>query len=266
MTKLRDSYDPFDIPVDSSGVFKVSDHILALEVAEEVPWENRDAPEAQSDYERRKRERFSIPKVSLRIRLQRFLNDLVQKISGSRLWQVSMVAIALFSVAMIWYSANYRLQSIDDAYGDLTDLGAVQTELLRVKEQWSAEQMNELANNVASADQRRVFRDYQGLALWLREKGKYAEQLELGFSYTLGGAVPSRIDDMYELPIDITLSSVEGATTSSYLSMLEFLRRTVSTLYYVEIVSAGLQSEGAGVTQTQATLRVWVHSQVSADE
>ena len=266
MTKLRDSYDPFDIPVDSSGVFKVSDHMLSLEATDEVPWENHDAPIEQTDFERRKTARFVIPKISLRIRLQRFLNNLVHRMSGSRLWQAGFVLVAVASVAMIWYSAHYRLQSIEDAYGDLAELGMVQTELLRVQEQWSVEQMNELANNVASADQRRVFRDYQGLAVWLREKGKYADQLDLGFAYTLGSAVPSRIDDMYELPIEITLSRKEGVSTSSYLSMLEFLRRTVSTLYYVEIVAAGLQSEGDGVTQTEATLRVWVHSKVSADE
>ncbi len=126
--------------------------------------------------------------------------------------------------------------------------------------------MQQIADSVQNTDKRRVFSDYQGLAIWLREKGAYAEQLGIGFAYTLGTGTTSRLDDMLELPIEIVLTRLPKSTDSSYLSMLEFLRRAVSTLYYVEIVEAGLESEGLGVTRTVATLRVWVHGKVKADD
>lgn len=264
MTKLRDSYDPLEVPVES-GIFKIDDNTLELQVAGELPW--RDLPEvdAQSDYERRGTQRYVMPKTAIRIRVQRFLNTIVYSIYQERRYKVVFALVSILSIALIWYSATFRIQKIDNAYTDLSELGSVETELLQIKEIWSAENMQQIADNVQNADKRRVFGDYQGLAIWLREKGVYAEQLGLGFSYSLGDGVPSKIDDMLELPIEIALTTQPDGDNSSYLSMLEFLRRTVSTLYYVEIVEAALESKGSGVTRTVATLRVWVHGKVKAD-
>ncbi len=265
MTKLRETYDPLDIPVDSSGIFKLDDNTMELQIADELPWRNLPETSAQTDYERRKTQRYAIPKTALRIRVQRFLNGIVYRIYSDRNFAIAFTLVAVLSLAAIWFSATFRIHKIDQAYTDLGSLGAVQTELLQIKEIWSAEKMEQLADNVANADERRVFSDYQGLAVWLREKGVYADQLGLAFSYSLGEGVPSRIDDMLELPIEIVLITQTGESEPAYLRMLEFLRRTVSTAYYVEIVDAALESEGSGVNRTVATLRVWVHGKVSAD-
>lgn len=266
MTKLRENFDPLDVPVNSSGIFKVQDGLMELQLADELPWKDLPEADAQSDYERRKQRRYQSPKTAFRIRIQRFLNAIVYRIYASRLWQVGFALVSIVSLALIWFSATQRIQHIDDTYADLTSLGQVETELLKIREIWSAEKMQSIADNVLNADKRRVFTDFQGLAIWLRQKGQYADQLGLRFSYSLGEGRSSRIDDMLELPIKVVLTTKEAQDDQTYLRMLEFLRKAVSTLYYAEIVAASLESKGEGVTQTVATLRVWVHATVTAGD
>lgn len=239
---------------------------MELQLADEVPWKDLPEADAQSDYERRKVRRYKNPKTAFRIRVQRFLNAIVYRIYASRGWQVGFAMVSIASLALIWFSATQRIQKIDDVYTDLTALGQVETELLKIREIWSAEKMQSIADNVENADKRRVFTDFQGLANWLRQKREYADQLGLSFSYSLGEGRSSRIDDMLELPIKIVLTTKEAQNDRTYLRMLEFLRKAVSTLYYVEIVEAALESKGEGVTQTVAMLRVWVHATVKADD
>lgn len=266
MTKLRENYDPKEVPMTSSGIFKIDDSLIELQLSDEVPWKDVAETEAQTDYERRSTRRYKAPKTAFRIRVQRFLNAIVYRIYASRLWQVGFAMVALISVAMIWFSATQRIKLIDDTYTDLMEIGKLETDLLQIRQVWSAEKMQEIADNVRNADKRRVFTDFQGLAIWLRQKGEYAEQLGLSFAYSLGEGRSSRIDDMLELPIEVVLTTSDAQDEQTYLRMLEFLRKTVSTLFYVEIVEASLESQGEGVTKTQAVLRVWVHGTVTAGE
>ena len=267
MTRLRDDFDPNEIPIDSSASFKVDHGVFELTVAEEVPWTDVPETDAQSDYERRNQGRRTAPKTARRIRIQRALNLIVYWIYARRRNQVLFAAVTVAALALFWFSANYRMQKIDEVVDDFMLLGSLQSELLAIKEVWSVEQMQSLESSVATADKRRVFVDYRGLAVWLREKSIYAEQLGLAFSYTLRAGQPSRIEDMLEVPIELTLTSAGSAESSAqtYLHVLEFLRRLVSTLYYVEIVEATLAGEGDGATNVTALLRVWVHATVNVD-
>jgi len=264
MTKLRDDFDPLEVPVNSTGIFRVHDNTMELQVVDELPWQDIPEAEAQSDYERRKTCRYQNPKTAFRIHVQRFLNGIVYRIYASRNWRIGFALLSISSLGLLWFSATQRIDLIDEVYTDQIALGQVETELLRVREVWSVEKMQQVADNVRDADERRVFGDFHGLAVWLRQKSQYADQLGLGFSYTLGEGRSSRIDDMLELPVEITLTVKDGDQEQTYLRMLEFLRKTVSTLYYAEIVEAALESEGEGVTRTVATLRVWVHGTVRA--
>ncbi|MEL7537086.1 MAG: hypothetical protein AAFZ58_03100 [Pseudomonadota bacterium] len=267
MTRLRDDYDPNAVPVDSSAIHKVDHQLLELKLSDDVPWEGVQETEAQTDYERRRGTRRTAPKTAMRIRVQRMLNAVVYRIYANRFYQVGFIAITVAAIALIWYSATFRIHLIDEMVTDFAVLGELQSELLAIKEVWSAEQMETIADSVENADKRRVFVDYRGLAVWLREKSVYAEQLGLGFSYTLGSGQASRIEDMLEVPIELTLTGAEGTQESSqtYLHVLEFMRRLVSTLYYVEIVEASLEGEGDGAKTVTALLRVWVHATVNVD-
>ncbi len=264
MTQLRDDFDPNAVPIDSSAIHKIDHKLMELKLADDVPWDGVPETEAQTDYERRRRGRRGAPKTALRIRIQRLLNAIVYKIYARRSYQAAFVLITLAAIGLIWYSATFRIQVIDEMFTDFSALGELETELLAIKEVWSAEQMQAIEDSVQNADQRRVFVDYRGLAVWLREKSIYAEQLGLNFAYTLGEGSPSRIEDMLEVPIELVLSGSEDAT-QTYLHVLEFLRRLVSTLYYVEIVEASLEGEGSGASRVTATLRVWVHATVNVD-
>lgn len=264
MTKLRGDYDPREIPVNSSGIFRLHDETMELQLVDQLPWKDLPETEAQTDYERRQGSRYENPKTAFRIHVQRFLNAIVYRIYANRRWQAGFAAISMFSLGLLWFSATQRIDLIDEVYTDQIALGQVETELLRVRELWSADKMLQIADNVRNADERRVFGDFQGLAVWLRQKNQYADQLGLSFSYSLGEGRSSRIDDMLELPVEVVLTVNEGEQEQTYLRMLEFLRKTVSTLYYAEIVEAALESEGDGVTRTVATLRVWVHGTVQA--
>ena len=267
MTRLRDNFDPNDVPIDSSAIHKIDNSVFELTLADDVPWEGVPETDAQSDFERRKGARRTAPKTALRIRIQRVLNAIVYRILANRVYQFGFIGITVAALALFTYTATFRMDRIDAAVTDFAILGQLQSELLAIKEVWSAEKMESLESSVQRADQRRVFVDYRGLADWLREKSIYAEQLGLNFSYTLGSVQASRIEDMVEVPIELTLgrSETSGDASQTYLHVLEFLRRLVSTLYYVEIVEATLAGDGDGATSVTALLRVWVHATVNVD-
>ncbi|MEM7611189.1 MAG: hypothetical protein AAF270_05905 [Pseudomonadota bacterium] len=264
MTTLRKDYDPNEIPLNSSAIHKLDDRLMELRLSEDMPGPGLSEVSEQSDFERRLIERERERVVAPHIRFQRTLNSLVYKIYASRRYQVGFAMVWLLSFALLVVSLYWRIDHIDDSVMALTELGQLETELMQVRAQWSAEKMKSLEDSVTTADQRRVFVDYRSLADWLREKGDFARQLGLEFSYTLGAGRVSKIEDMLEVPVVVSLRSPADAT-QTYLHVLEFLKRLVSTLWYVEIAEASLEGEGQGATSVNATLRVWVHGRIKVE-
>lgn len=223
-------------------------------------------PEAnQYDFDRRLRNRKQPPKTSYPIKIQRFLNSIVYKIYGSRYYQALYVFVTATALALIYYSVNERAHLLEEAYLDLSTQGQLETEILKINQEWSQERMQEIRQGIASADRRRVFADYQSLANWLREKNAYAKQVNLGFSYTLGEGQAANIDNTLEIPVSITLAPITESNSQSYFQMMEFARHMVSTLWYVDIQEASVESTGAGVTKMTTKISVWVHGMVNSD-
>lgn len=269
MTILRDDYDPNDVPLNSSAIHKVDSSLFELEIsgddtAEETVQELQILEEPDND-ERRNIDRYEGPKKAGMLRLQRFIDGIVYRLYINRLYQVSFVLITVVSLAVLFFSLRYRVDHIDDNIVALAELGRIETQLLTVRENWSQDKMQQISDKVQNADTRRVFVDYRSLAIWLREKGVYADQLGLQFAYVLGDGQASEIEDMLELPIDITLRG-SATVDDVYLRALEFLKRVVGTAWYVEIVEASLKGSGSGAQSVNATLRVWVHSSVRAEQ
>lgn len=261
MSTLRDDYDPTDVPLNSSAIMKIDTSGFDLALDDEMAEPER--PAVNADSLELMPEGTTSFVVSPRVQVQRALNKIVYRIYRSRPLQAVWVAVILGCVAIMAYSLTTRVDHIDDNLVLLGELGELDTQLLSISRKWSLEEMKALEQSVASADTRRVFLDYRSLAIWLREKAVFAEQLGLEFGYNLGGSEASQIEDMYEVPVMVTLSS-NAENGEAYLRTLEFLKRVVSTPFYVEITEAALTGEGRGARQLQATLRVWVHSSVKA--
>ncbi|MEL7311134.1 MAG: hypothetical protein AAFN07_06465 [Pseudomonadota bacterium] len=259
MTTLRDDYDPNEVPLNSSAIRRVDTTLFDLALEEDVAEEG--SPAANHDVV----EQFESTiahRVSPRVRVQRSLDRLAYRISRSRGLQAAWLAAIVACIGLLYFSLTFRLEHIDDNFVLLQQLGELDTELLGIQSRWSAQEMEALERSVETADTRRVFLDYQNLAVWLTEKSFYANQLNLEFGYVLGESEPSAIAGMVEVPIEVTL---EGSKSDQvYLRALEFMKRVVGTAYYVEITEATVRGNGSGAEHLDATLRVWVHTTVKA--
>ncbi|MEO0614828.1 MAG: hypothetical protein AAFY69_01700 [Pseudomonadota bacterium] len=261
MSSLRDDYDPTDVPLNSSAIMKIDTSGFDLAIEDDMA--SAEGPAVNADSLELAPEPTASFVVSPRVQVQRALNRIVYRIYRSRPLQLAWAAVIVACLALMTYSLTTRVDHIDDNILLLAELGELDTQLLSISRKWSLEEMKALEQSVASADTRRVFLDYRSLAIWLREKAAFAEQLGLEFGYSLGGSEASQIEDMYEVPVLVTLSS-NAENGEAYLRTLEFLKRVVSTPFYVEITETALTGEGRGARQLQATLRVWVHSSVKA--
>lgn len=223
-------------------------------------------PEANQDnYERRNNNRKPPPKIAQRIVIQRMLNTIVYKIYGHRICQFLFLGIILGSVFTLWYSIEHRAKLINTTYSEFSIIGELESEILALNQVWSVEQMSEITDLVASVDSRRVFSDYRSLASWLTQKGDYAAQLDLNLSYTLGEGQSGKIDNMLEVPIYVSIKPADSSSDQLYLQILEFMRKMVSTGWYVDIQEAGMESNGDQAGGMTALLRVWVHGDTPAD-
>ncbi|MEO0574254.1 MAG: hypothetical protein AAF004_02240 [Pseudomonadota bacterium] len=270
MTTLRDDYDPNDVPLNSSAIHKVDSSLFELQLSDDAVAVGDTVQELQIVEEPEPAERLDdtrqdSPKKARLVLLQRFLDRIVYRLYVSRAYQVGFAVVALASLGLLFFSLHYRVDHIDDNIVAMAELGRIETTLLAVRADWSQEKMQQISDKVQNADTRRVFVDYRSLAIWLREKGVYAEQLGLEFSYVLGEGQASEIDDMLELPIDVSLRGT-ASVDDVYLRALEFLKRVVGTAWYVEIVEASLSGGGSGAQSVDATLRVWVHASVRAEQ
>lgn len=236
--------------------------LTQLRQADSIPWEGIPVVADQGDRERRRNRRYKVPKIAFRIRIQRALNSAVDLIYQSTLVKVVFGVIPVVSIALIYYVLFHRVELIESDYSAFSELGRVETKLLKIREVWSQEKMSSIAQSVQSVDQRRVFVDYRGLAQWLAEKGEFAEQLDLEFTYTLQPGSLSSIENMLEVPIEVVITTSEESSDQTYLHFLEFMRHMVSSLWYVEIVEATIESEGGGANRMVVMLRVWVHGTV----
>ncbi|MEL7297750.1 MAG: hypothetical protein AAGJ86_08790 [Pseudomonadota bacterium] len=192
------------------------------------------------------------------------MNRFVYRVFVSRVYQAVIGSVLLLCLGLLAYSLTIRFDHIDDNLEVMAELGAVESELLALRNTWSGEAMQQLKDKVQRADQRRVFTDFQSLAIWLREKSRFADQLGLTFAYQLGEAKPAAIEDMLQVPISLNLKG-RPDTQELYLRALEFLKLIVSTAWYVEIIDARLEGNGISSQGVDATLRVWVHGSVAGD-
>lgn len=223
------------------------------------------APEAnQENFDRRSRLRKKPPKTSYRIQVQRQLNSLVYVIHGSRGFQILLAVLTMTALGAIWYSATERVQLIHEAQANLASQGRLETQILQINREWSAERIEAIKQGIASADQRRVFADYQSLANWLKDKDSYATQVNLDFTYRLGEGLTANIDNTLEVPISISLSPSRESETA-YFDMMDFTRHIVSTAWYVDVQEATLESDGMGAGKMTAEISVWVHGWVKSD-
>ncbi len=263
MSTLRDDYDPNDIPLNSSAIHRIDTSLFELSLEDDV---DKDAGAANNDAALAidsPIERTFSHKVSANVRAQRWLNRLAYQIARSRPLQAVWAMVVIASVATLYLTLTYRIEHIDDSLILMQELGELDTRVLSLEREFMSQDMQSLKESVQSADTRRVFLDYRALAVWLSEKASFAEQLGLEFSYTLGDSEASAIEGMLEVPIMMVLGS-EISNEQVYLRALEFLKRVVSTPFYVELSETTLRGEGKGARELNATLRVWVHSTVKA--
>lgn len=257
MTILRDDYDPNEVPMNSSAIHRIDQTMfdLALEedLAEQVP------PVANHEVNEPLEATISL-RVSRRVQVQRWLDRLAYQIGRSRALQAAWAVTIVACLLVLYVSLSYRLEHIDDNLELMQELGELDREWLYVESRWSAQEMQALQRSVETADTRRVFLDFQNLAVWLTEKSQFAEQLNLEFGYQLRDAEPSAIEGMVEVPVEITLAG--SGTKQVYLRALEFMKRVVGSAYYVEISETAVKGNGDGAESLDATLRVWVHSTV----
>ncbi|MEM8548403.1 MAG: hypothetical protein AAGF46_09610, partial [Pseudomonadota bacterium] len=252
-----EDYDPNEVPLNSSAIHKIDPALFDLEIAEDAPPSPPPVSESSMTIG------IDVPHQAPIVRVQRWINRLVIRIIVSRAYQASFASLVLASLALLFWSLNYRVSHISDNTLALAELGQVETEMLRVRQIWSEEKMASIEEKVQSADARRVFLDYRSLAEWLRQKSAYAEQLELTFTYTLREGRPSSIDNMLEIPIEVELRGGEAGDV--YLRTLEFLKFMVSTIWYVEIIETSLKGDGSGAQSAKALLRVWVHTTTATE-
>lgn len=219
----------------------------------------------QKNFDRRNRQRKKQPRISSRIQVQRLLNAIVYRIHGSRFYQIGFALITALSLGLIWFSLSERAPLASQAYEDISEIGRLETELLAIQQLWSDERMNEINEGIKSADKRRIFSDFQGLAIWLNDKGNYANQLDLSFEYHLEEGTRAQIDNTLEIPIAITLKPKDQDANSAYFQLMEFTRRMLSTPFFVNIQETRVESSGEGATELQTKISVWVHEQVHTD-
>ena len=238
----------------------------ALPITGDGPWQDAQPVDGQSDFERRQDSRDNLPpRTAKTTNIQRLLNDLVRRISRSRLLQVAFILLFAGAIALIWYTARHRIILIDGAYEALARRGQLETELLEKNREWSQERMQALRDSVANADRRRVFLDYATLADWLRDERNVARAMDLEFAYTLTKHDTSRMAHVDEATVKIEVRVPNTHDPSAYPDLMRFLREMIKTPWYVEIIDASIRSDGRGARELAAELRIWVHDKVNAD-
>lgn len=237
----------------------------SLSLTDDGPWQDGQLAEGQTDFERRSDSREALPpKTAKSASIQRILNDTVRHISKSRLLQAAFALVFALAIALIWYTANYRVILIDGAYEAQARRGLLETELLEKNREWSNERMQTLRDSVANADRRRVFLDYATLADWLRDERNVARAMDLVFAYTLTKHDTSRMANVDEATVTIRVSVPQSHDPSAYPDLMRFLREMIKTPWYVEIVDASILSDRQGARELEAELRIWVHDKVNA--
>jgi hypothetical protein len=265
MSSLPNDFRDDNAPISSSAIMPIDTSQFELQVEETRASDATPASPVPTDTVEMRVQATGDYKVSWRVGAQRALNQLVYQLHRNRAFQIGWGLLVAACLALIAFTLTVRLDHIDDDLAIVQELEALETRLVTIRSEWSPEEMAALKENVANADTRRVFLDYRSLAVWLQEKSLFAEQLGLDFRYTLGERSTARIDDMYEVPISATING-PTAQTDTYLRALEFLKRVISTPYYVEISKASLEGQGDGARELTTTLRVWVHSSVRAGD
>ncbi len=237
-----------------------------LALTDKGPWTDLQPAADQSNYERRDSERDDLPKMAYRLSLQKRINELVRRLTKSRIWQVAFVSLFASSIALIWFTAEHRIILIDGVYADLATRGQLETELLNKNREWSQERMQALNDSVLSADRRRVFLDYSTLAGWLAAERDVAGSMGLTFTYSLSKTKTSRMAHVDEVAVLIGIQVPDTHDAAAYSDLMRFLREMIKTPWYVEIVDASIISSGRGAKELTAELRIWVHDEVNADD
>ncbi len=237
-----------------------------LPITDNGPWRDLAPVEAQSDYERRRKNRDAIPSMAWQLSVQKGFNRLVARLTKSRLWQAVFAAVFICSLLLIWYTANHRIVLIDGVYSNLAIRGQLETELLEKNREWSSERMQALSESVANADRRRVFSDYATLADWLAGERDVALAMDLDFRYTLAQTQSSRMAHVDEVALSIQVGVPESHPVGAYTDLMRFMREMIKTPWYVEIVDAAITSNPRGANALEAEMRIWVHDQIQAHE
>ena len=257
----------------------MTNHDVELELAGDSSWQNQTAGDSQAQLpaseavvdqllgetdsegsadplqrRARPRRRPSSP----RLLIYRLMNGLVDRVQGSPLGMTCLVAILVGSLTVIWYSMTQRGGLISQGHEVVAERGRVGLHLEELRNKVSQRDLGVVMASVSQAESQ-VFADYQQLAQWLSDRHDYAENLSLNFRYTLGDAAPSQVKNMLEVPISIQVAVARESADIGYLRVLEFLKNVVDSRWHVEIISAAMVGEAAGVNEMRAKLKVWVH-------
>ena len=213
-------------------------------------------------FERRQTHRPLPPRTSTSVKVQRFLNQIVYKIVGSKTYRVGFIVAVFLSIFSIWFWTTQRIPIIDVTYQDLLKRGTLETEILELKTTLAEYEALGLSEGIETAEQRSVFSDYQKLAVWLYEQRDAAKDQGLTLTYQMGDSQRSLFDGMIEVPVSLTLSPSPDANKDQYETTMNFLLSLLSTSNHIDIQSASVTSQFDTPFNMVLKIRIWVNGRV----
>ena len=220
-------------------------------IAEELELIPSDQPE------RRQAPRPEPPPPNMSPRIRRLVDWLVDQIESSWKGWVAYGAICTVAVASIIFSLTVRIDSLDENYLLVTERASLQREFEELTEHYSSDELRSLLEKISSAESS-IFSDYAALAAWLAEQSDEARNNGLTLTYVMHDTVPAQIKNVGEVPITISIKSVDGVQHGTFSRILSYLRQVLDTRWHLEIVDAAIQSDGNDVVNQDTTIHVWV--------
>lgn len=217
--------------------------------------------ESSARLERRRTPRSKYKVLSLVGRFRDKIDKIVLLVdSGWRGWVVFLVVVSL-SLLLMWWSIKHRIGLLSSNYSLRSELIERQAEYDTLLAIWSQDELKKIREQVNNADKDRVFPDYAKLAYWLHNQAFLAEQLSLNMRYIMNPAIPSKIKNISEVPIEIYMNAQDQVSRQAYIRMLKFIRNMIDDHWHLEIVNTVVTSEGSGAESMTLLIRLWVHDE-----
>ncbi len=209
--------------------------------------------------DRRLSDRPQPPK--LKIQINKRIDSIINNLTHCRLGILIMTFIVLINIWVIWWSLENRMSIVNTNNEKVMQLSVLENNIRQLKNGWSSQQLHNIT--VASAElEPFIFPDYRKIAEWLTLETQQAKSHGLKMTYTFGEAsILIKPNQVVSVPIRFEVEIIDNNTVENgYHILLNQLKAMDSVSWQHELLSASMESKGAGARKLKMQLNVLVRT------